>query len=136
VNPASTRTPIASAVQDRITELLDDAQRAACDTDWHAAWAHLEDAHVLSQPWIRPHIKVHARMLALGIRQRDLREVTGQIGRIVVAGPGSATGRYPTGNTGRSRISAFEPMPIRPDLAALLADDPRAPHPEHGDATS
>ena len=136
MNPASTRTPIPSAVQDRITGLLDDARRAARNTDWHAAWAHLEDAHVLSQPWVRPHIKVHARMLALGWHQRDPREVIGQIGRIIVAGPGSAAGRYPTGNTGRSRISAFEPMPIRPDLAALLDDDPRAQHAEPGDATS
>ena len=135
MNRASTRTPNASAVHERIAELLDDAQRAAEQTDWQAAWAHLEDAHVLSQPWIRPHIKVHAHMLALGWRQRDVREVIGQIGRIVVAGPGSATGRYPTGNTGRSRISAFEPMPIRPDLHALLDDDPRAPDPERGNAT-
>ena len=135
MNPASTRTPIPSAVQHRITELLEDARGAARQTDWQAAWAHLEDAHVLSQPWVRPHVKVHAHMLSLGWRQRDVREVIGQIGRIVVAGPGSATGRYPTGNTGRSRISAFEPMPIRPDLHALLDDDPRAPDPEQGDAT-
>jgi hypothetical protein len=34
--------------------------------------------------------------------------------------PGSLTGRYPVGNTGRARVPATQPMPIREDLADLL----------------
>ena len=37
-----------------------------------------------------------------------------------MAGPGSATGRYPLGNTGRANVSATKPMPIPDDLAELL----------------
>jgi len=37
-----------------------------------------------------------------------------------VAGPGSLSGRYPTGNTGRARVPATQPMPIRSDLAKML----------------
>ena len=52
--------------------------------------------------------------------------MVGQVGRLIVAGPGSALGRYPVGNTGRANVSAFEPMPIRADLVSMLddADDP------------
>jgi len=77
-------------------------------------------------------------MLLLGWAQGSRAEVIGQVGRLIVAGPGSAFGRYPVGNTGRSAVSAFEPMPIRDDLAQLLdelepsaqgkeADRPRVP---------
>ena len=104
----------------RVAELLSDAKRLTKTGDVANAWHALEDAHVLSQRWAVPHLRVHAHMLLVGWRQRDVREVVGQIGRLVVAGPGSLTGRYPVGNTGRSDVSAFEPMPIRPDLAALL----------------
>jgi hypothetical protein len=39
-------------------------------------------------------------MLACGFRRHDRREIVGQMVRLVVAGPGSLTGRYPVGNTG------------------------------------
>ena len=60
-------------------------------------------------------------MLGYGIRHRDRREVTGQLLRLLVAGPGSAIGRYPLGNTGGANVSAVEPMPIPADLQAILA---------------
>ncbi|QKG24275.1 DUF3703 domain-containing protein [Actinomadura verrucosospora] len=41
--------------------------------------------------------------------------------RIVVAAPGSALGRYPDGNTGRTGAGINTPMPIPGDLAALLS---------------
>lgn len=115
------RRPLLNAtVRVRIDELVGGATHAHAIGDRHDAWRQLEDAHVLSQPWVRPHLRVHAKMLHLAWRERDGREVLGQISRIVLAGPGSATGRYPAGNTGRSRVSAFEPMPIRSDLATIL----------------
>ncbi len=114
------RRPMPSAVRRRIDDLVTASRSARDDGDATAAWAHLENAHVLSQPWARPHVRVHVAMLSLGWHQRDRREVLGQLSRLVLAGPGSALGRYPVGNTGRSNVSAFEPMPIEPDLAALL----------------
>jgi hypothetical protein len=44
-----------------------------------------------------------------------------QLARIIVAGPGTATGRYPLGNTGRADVPATQPMPAPDDLADLLA---------------
>jgi hypothetical protein len=85
-----------------------------------ARWHHLERAHIVSQPdpWL--HTRNHVAMLALALRQRDRREALGQIVRIIVAAPGSLTGRYPEGNTGRVAASLMTPMPIACDLTAVL----------------
>jgi hypothetical protein len=97
------------------------AARAAGDRtiEWH----HLERAHVLSQPMAGAHTRTHAAMLAYGVRRRDRREIVGQLVRLVVAGPGSLTGRYPLGNTGGADVSALAVLPVPSDLAALLAAD-------------
>jgi hypothetical protein len=59
-------------------------------------------------------------MLAVALRRRDRRELIGQLFRIIVAAPGSITGKYPAGNTGGADVSAFAPMPIPDDLRPLL----------------
>jgi hypothetical protein len=98
------------------------AARAARDAgDLEAAWRLLERTHILSQPWAWPHVRSHLDMLRLAIHARDRREIVGQLGRVLVAGPGSAIGRYPLGNTGRADVPATRPMAVPEDLAALLA---------------
>ena len=94
------------------------AARATADPE--AAWRHLERAHIVSQPWAWPHTRNHAAMLAFALRQRDRREALGQLLRLAVAAPGSLTGRYPEGNTGRATVGLTQPMPIPTDLAAAL----------------
>jgi len=96
------------------------AKEARLRTDWIECWQLLDDAHVLSQPWVWPHVRVHGSMLVTGWKARDVREVRGQILRLLGGGPASAVGRYLVGNTGRARVSAIQSMPIRPDLAAIL----------------
>jgi hypothetical protein len=59
-------------------------------------------------------------MLGAAARRRDGREVAGQLLRLVLAVPGSLTGRYPAGNTGGADVSAFRPMPVPDDLRTLL----------------
>ena len=113
-------TKVTDEVRDRIATDLVESKAARRRGDWTRCWQLLEDAHVLSQPWAWPHVRVHAAMLAAGFRARDMAEVGGQILRLLVGGPASALGRYPVGNTGRARIPATRPMPIRPELAELL----------------
>jgi hypothetical protein len=88
--------------------------------DTSSEWTHLERAHILSQPMAVPHIRTHVAMLGAGLRRHDRREVVGQLLRLVVAGPGSLTGRYPVGNTGGADVSALAPMPIPEDLRPFL----------------
>lgn len=103
--------------------------RALYDTEMAAArsaadpavrWRHLERAHVVSQPFAWLHTRNHLAMLALAVRGRDRREALGQVVRVVVAAPGSLTGRFPDGNTGRVSAGLTTPMPLPPDLAAAL----------------
>ncbi|MEW5810895.1 MAG: DUF3703 domain-containing protein [Actinomycetota bacterium] len=95
-------------------------QAARATASAEQRWHHLERAHIVSQPdpWL--HTCNHAAMLRLALRQRDRREAIGQVIRIVVAAPGSLTGRYPEGNTGRVAAGLTTPMPMPPDLAAAL----------------
>jgi len=117
-HPRRARTPqIAAAI---------DADRRAARTarvagDLEEAWRLLERTHILSQPWAWPHVRSHLDMLRLAVHVRDRREILGQIVRTLVAGPGSAAGRYPLGNTGRANVPATRPMPVPGDLAELLS---------------
>lgn len=90
--------------------------------DVQVRWHHLERAHIVSQPdpWL--HTRNHVAMLILALGQRDRREALGQVLRLAVAAPGSMTGRYPVGNTGRVAVGLMTPMPIPADLAAVLAN--------------
>jgi hypothetical protein len=94
------------------------AAKAAADP--LTRWRHLERAHIVSQPdpWL--HTCNHASMLRLALRQHDRREALGQVLRLIVAAPGSMTGRYPVGNTGRVAAGLMTPMAIPDDLAAAL----------------
>lgn len=98
------------------------ARCARAADDASGEWRHLERAHILSQPLATSHVRTHVAMLSYGVRHRDRREVAGQLARLLVAGPGSAMGRYPLGNTGGANVSAVKPMPIPVDLRAILGD--------------
>ncbi|TRO31420.1 DUF3703 domain-containing protein [Pseudomonas sp. ALS1279] len=79
----------------------------------------LERAHILTQrrPWL--HARSHCLMLRAGWQQGDMREVLGQMPRILAALLFSRIW-VPVGNTGRARVSAFQPMPISEELRRLL----------------
>ena len=94
---------------------------ASRDGDIASAWVALERAHILSQARLGSHLRVHALMLKLAIQTRDWREASGQVMRLALAPLGNLTGRIPQGNTGRSNVSAFRPMPIPDDLTHLLS---------------
>ena len=107
-------------IRTRLQQNLIESRQARKSKDFDRCWSLLEDAHVLSQPWAWRHVRVHGSMFVAAIVQRDVREVRGQLSRIAVAGPGSLSGRYPTGNTGRARVPATQPMPIAGELAEVL----------------
>lgn len=102
------------------TAYHDEMRAARISSDTAQRWAHLERAHILSQPdpWL--HTGNHIAMFTLAIRQRDRREALGQFLRIIAAAPASLAGRYPEGNTGRARVGLRQPMPVPADLAAHL----------------
>jgi hypothetical protein len=119
------RTQVASA-QTRSTDVdeaykqeVEQADQALRRANFEAAFRHLERAHVLAQRMTGRHTLIHWRMLVAGLRRGDLREVVGQLPRIVASTLFSRLW-VPRGNTGRARVSAFKPMPVPDDLRHLV----------------
>ena len=84
------------------------------------AWRALERAHIVSQPYLRLHLASHWWMLRYALREHDLGEGLGQCLRLALAPLGAISKRVPLGNTGRSNVSAFRPMPIPDDLLTRM----------------
>jgi hypothetical protein len=118
--PKQPRPAHPAAIRRASTEERALARAARSTGDRNEEWVHLERAHILSQPLATAHVRTHLAMLGYGIRSRDRHEIAGQLIRLLVAGPGSVVGRYPVGNTGGANVSAVTPMPIPPDLQAVL----------------
>lgn len=87
--------------------------------DFECAFHRLERAHVLGQRSVWAHTLVHWRMFRFGLRQRDVREICGQLPRIIAALTKTLIW-VPKGNTGGARVSAFRPMPVPPDLRRFV----------------
>jgi hypothetical protein len=98
-----------------------DAELRAAQLDTAHEFAHLERAHVLGQASTREHVRVHWHMLRWSWRHRDAREFAGQALRIVGAATKTFIGLVPAGNTGGANVSAVRPMPLDPELAAIIA---------------
>lgn len=65
--------------------------------DFQNAWAHLERAHILGQPYPCEPTAVHFKMLQFGIQTRNVKEIMGQIPRLLVGGIKSWAGKYLSG---------------------------------------
>jgi hypothetical protein len=87
--------------------------------DLQLTFSHLERAHILGQSFSIAHVRTHWWMLKVGVRNRDLVEITGQIPRILGALLFSRIW-VPIGNTGGARVPPFKPMPIPYELQVVL----------------
>ncbi len=108
-----------SSFADNIRPYVEAEMRAAA-ADPVNGFLHLERAHVLGQASTREHVRVHWRMLRWAWRHRDAREFLGQLMRIVGAATKTFIGWVPSGNTGGANVSAIRPMPLDPELAAII----------------
>lgn len=109
------RTELKAALEQAFSE----GRKALAGHDLDAAYAWLERAHILSQRMPLRHAWSHWLMLCAGWQARDWREVAGQLPRIPAALLFSRLW-VPLGNTGRARVSAFQPMPLSEELKRLL----------------
>ncbi|MCI5069066.1 MAG: DUF3703 domain-containing protein [Acidovorax sp.] len=95
--------------------------RALPPHDINQRWLVLEAAHVVGQTHFGPHWRVHVAMLLLAWRTADRKEILGQAMRLALVPVGHAVHRLPLGNPGRANVSAFAPMPVRSDIAQVIA---------------
>ncbi|MBK6629514.1 MAG: DUF3703 domain-containing protein [Flavobacteriales bacterium] len=90
--------------------------------DLQLEWHHLERAHILGQRWPLEHNAVHWRMLKFGFRTKNMREIIGQLPRLVFGGVKSFAGTVPIGNTGGANVPALDSLALPDDLAMILND--------------
>jgi hypothetical protein len=87
--------------------------------DVSGAFRHLERAHVLGQKHTPAHVRAHWAMLKYACRYGRARDVAGQTGRLL--GAALFTWAWvPEGNTGGTNISAFQRLPIPPELRQVI----------------
>ncbi|MFT6638776.1 MAG: hypothetical protein ACJAYP_001362 [Flavobacterium sp.] len=84
------------------------------------AWYHLERAHIIGQKYPYEHSLVHWKMLLFGIKIKSLKEIIGQLPRLLVGGIKSFVGHVPLGNTGGSNVPPLKPMNVPPDIETIL----------------
>lgn len=103
-----------------IQKELNRAKTARLIGDVTKEFNYLENAHVLGQESTYYHIKVHYLMLCWGFRQKSVKEIRGQLVRIIGAITKTAMGLVPKGNTGGSNISPFQSLPLDPKHSTIL----------------
>lgn len=84
------------------------------------AWNHLERAHVIGQAYPWEHSYAHWKMLLFGFKIKSVKEIVGQIPRLLIGGIKSFVVQIPVGNTGGANIPPLRSLPIEPDLKKIL----------------
>jgi hypothetical protein len=82
---------------------------------FEVSFYHLENAHILGQKHIIRHTISHYWMLIFGIKSKSIKEIIGQIVRIIASLLFTLIW-VPKGNTGGTNISPIKIMPIRKEL--------------------
>lgn len=98
------------------------AHEAFAEKKYQVSWRHLERAHILCQPYPLEHTAVHWKMLGVGVKIKNRKEVIGQIPRLLVGGVKSFVGKIPVGNTGGADVPPLKSMEIPDDLQAIIKD--------------
>ena len=83
--------------------------------EFKSAFYHFENAHILGQKNTYRHTLSHFWMLVVGLKTQNLKEISGQIIRII-ASIIITPFWIPTGNSGGTNISAIKSIPIRKEL--------------------
>jgi hypothetical protein len=99
---------------------LELAKNYLSDKNFRASWHHLERAHILGQAYPYQHTLVHWKMLLFGIRIKDIKEIIGQIPRLLVGGIKSFVGEIPVGNTGGANVPPLKSMEIPGELKMII----------------
>ncbi len=98
---------------------IHDYKNSWSSRDYKACIHHLGRAHIISQQSPTLHLYVHWMMFWFALSQCDLREVVGQIVRLIVTIPGHLIGKVPKGNIGWSFVGLTQEMEIPDDIAEL-----------------
>ncbi len=108
-------------VREHFNAALNRANSASSAQDFEAAWIALQRAHILGQRDAIAHTIAHWKMLKLAWKQRDFREVRGQIMPVLIAAPLTLLyGQFRYLRGGKANVNALEQMPIPEDIRQIL----------------
>lgn len=113
-------TTIPNALKPYYLEELKQYRLCLKNNRLHNAWCHLERAHIIGQRYPIAHSYVHWRMLLFGIKIKSIKEIAGQIPRLIFGGVKSFVGRVPVGNPGGANVPPLKPYPIEEDIKQIF----------------
>jgi len=107
-------------LRNRYQYFMQQAKQDYARQHYSQAFSSLEQAHVLGQRFLWPHLTTHWWMLKCGWRQQHRQQIVGQIWRLLAVFIGFVSGWLPIGNTGGTNVSALKPMPVAAEYQPLL----------------
>lgn len=113
-------TTMPAALKPFFKQSLQDYATALNKNEMGKAWHHLEKAHVIGQRYPYHHSLVHWKMLVFGCRIKNVKEVIGQLPRLMVGGIKSFVGTIPVGNTGGANVPLMQSMPIQQEIREIF----------------
>ncbi|HCL05433.1 MAG TPA: hypothetical protein DHW64_05480 [Chitinophagaceae bacterium] len=113
-------TTMPVALKPFFKQSLQDYATALRRKEMAEAWYHLEKAHVIGQRYPYHHSLVHWKMLVFGCRIKSVKEVIGQVPRLLVGGVKSFVGTIPVGNTGGANVPPLRSMPIQQEIREIF----------------
>lgn len=99
---------------------LENYQNEYGNGNLESAWNHLERAHIIGQRYPYTHSYVHWKMLRFGFKIKNVKEIFGQIPRLIFGGIKSFVGKIPVGNPGGSSVPPLKPYPIESELQEIF----------------
>ncbi len=102
-------TNMPKALKPFFIEELEIARNYLSNKNFSASWHHPRFFQL-----------VHWKMFLFGIRIKDLKEIVGQIPRLLVGGIKSFVGEIPIGNTGGSNVPPLQKMEIPAELQKII----------------
>jgi Protein of unknown function (DUF3703) len=96
-------------------------RREMSNDNLQLAWRQLERIHIIGQPWFIQHTYSHWLMLLFGIKVKNIKEIFGQLPRLLLGGVKSFVGKIPTGNTGGVNVPPLRVMEIPEELKIIMA---------------
>lgn len=115
-----TRMPV--SLQPFFKEALGLYTKAMLQKNLTEAWHQLERAHVIGQAYPYQHSLVHWKMLVFGCKIKSVKEILGQIPRLLVGGVKSFVGTIPVGNTGGANVPPMRSTPIQDEIKTIFIE--------------
>ena len=107
--------------QEHFKAELEKAKTAIAAQDFEAAWSALQRAHILGQRDAIAHTIAHWNMLKLAWKQRDFREVMGQLMPVLLAIPLTLLyGQMRSLRGGKANVNDSEQMAVPEDIQQII----------------